>query len=202
MEPHQQVGTDGRPVDPEPRPSASRRWAAGGALLAAVAALVVVVIALWGDLGWLVVAVVALLVAVAVGWAALVHRGTTRVVASIVAILALIALIVALLRAVSLVELVLVVVLLALSGSAARYSLGHDLADDPQGGAARVAPAQRGVLLMNPSSGGGKVARFGLVAEAQPRGVRRSCSGWSLACLLYTSPSPRDGLLSRMPSSA
>ena len=26
--------------------------------------------------------------------------------------------------------------------------------------------------------------------------------GWYLACLLYTSPSPRDGLLSRMPSSA
>ena len=26
--------------------------------------------------------------------------------------------------------------------------------------------------------------------------------GWGYACLLYTSPSPRDGLLSRMPSSA
>ena len=26
--------------------------------------------------------------------------------------------------------------------------------------------------------------------------------GYVLACLLYTSPSPRDGLLSRMPSSA
>ena len=25
---------------------------------------------------------------------------------------------------------------------------------------------------------------------------------WYTACLLYTSPSPRDGLLSRMPSSA
>ena len=25
---------------------------------------------------------------------------------------------------------------------------------------------------------------------------------WSSTCLLYTSPSPRDGLLSRMPSSA
>ena len=25
---------------------------------------------------------------------------------------------------------------------------------------------------------------------------------WSCGCLLYTSPSPRDGLLSRMPSSA
>ena len=173
MEPHQQVGSNARSVDPPGTgPSASRRWAAGGAVLAAVAALVVVVIALWGDLGWLVVAVVALLVAVAAGWAALVHRGTTRVVASIVAVLALIGLVVALLRAVSLVELVLVVVLLALSGSAARYALGHDLAADPLGASARVAPAQRGVLLMNPWSGGGKVARFGLVAEAQRRGVR------------------------------
>ena len=26
--------------------------------------------------------------------------------------------------------------------------------------------------------------------------------GWVTGCLLYTSPSPRDGLLSRMPSSA
>ena len=26
--------------------------------------------------------------------------------------------------------------------------------------------------------------------------------GWDSTCLLYTSPSPRDGLLSRMPSSA
>ena len=26
--------------------------------------------------------------------------------------------------------------------------------------------------------------------------------GWNVSCLLYTSPSPRDGLLSRMPSSA
>ena len=25
---------------------------------------------------------------------------------------------------------------------------------------------------------------------------------WGISCLLYTSPSPRDGLLSRMPSSA
>ena len=28
------------------------------------------------------------------------------------------------------------------------------------------------------------------------------CASDSVACLLYTSPSPRDGLLSRMPSSA
>ena len=141
-------------------------------MLAAVAALVVVVVALRGDLGWLVVAVVALLVAVVAGWAALVHRGATRVVASIVAVLALIGLVVAMLRAVSLVELVVVVLLLAISGSAARYALGHDLAGDRPGVTVEVAPARQGVLLMNPWSGGGKVARFGLVAEAQRRGVR------------------------------
>ena len=33
-------------------------------------------------------------------------------------------------------------------------------------------------------------------------GVKTFYIGKSLDCLLYTSPSPRDGLLSRMPSSA
>ena len=33
-------------------------------------------------------------------------------------------------------------------------------------------------------------------------GERYDPSVWAAACLLYTSPSPRDGLLSRMPSSA
>ena len=32
--------------------------------------------------------------------------------------------------------------------------------------------------------------------------LMKSVIGYGLACLLYTSPSPRDGLLSRMPSSA
>ena len=32
--------------------------------------------------------------------------------------------------------------------------------------------------------------------------VRKQDSGGAYICLLYTSPSPRDGLLSRMPSSA
>ena len=35
-----------------------------------------------------------------------------------------------------------------------------------------------------------------------PRGGGTGTNGQSLTCLLYTSPSPRDGLLSRMPSSA
>ena len=49
--------------------------------------------------------------------------------------------------------------------------------------------------------------------HAADKDTRRSCTGyiffsrggpisWRSRCLLYTSPSPRDGLLSRMPSSA
>ena len=52
-----------------------------------------------------------------------------------------------------------------------------------------------------------------LVAELEQPGVLEEISAWkekwpecfvalSVTCLLYTSPSPRDGLLSRMPSSA
>ena len=38
--------------------------------------------------------------------------------------------------------------------------------------------------------------------EAQVERVPCSSAGHAPDCLLYTSPSPRDGLLSRMPSSA
>ena len=37
---------------------------------------------------------------------------------------------------------------------------------------------------------------------ADPEMLMRDTAAWYHICLLYTSPSPRDGLLSRMPSSA
>ena len=43
---------------------------------------------------------------------------------------------------------------------------------------------------------------FENVLGEEGKGVRVSMSGLDYDCLLYTSPSPRDGLLSRMPSSA
>ena len=49
---------------------------------------------------------------------------------------------------------------------------------------------------------------FGILADEENLPVLLHCTagkdrtGVSTACLLYTSPSPRDGLLSRMPSSA
>ena len=46
-----------------------------------------------------------------------------------------------------------------------------------------------------------EIDRFSLDGRAI-RKVRQSVSRLNKACLLYTSPSPRDGLLSRMPSSA
>ena len=43
-------------------------------------------------------------------------------------------------------------------------------------------------------------AHLGVNTSSSPRLVPSGADLW--ACLLYTSPSPRDGLLSRMPSSA
>src|SRR5690606_30526424 len=54
--------------------------------------------------------------------------------------------------------------------TAARYALGDDLRQTRVG--RLVDPARRGVLLMNPRSGGGKVDRFDLETEALRRGIR------------------------------
>ena len=43
---------------------------------------------------------------------------------------------------------------------------------------------------------------FPLTAEELEDAVNEQIGQAEAACLLYTSPSPRDGLLSRMPSSA
>ena len=41
----------------------------------------------------------------------------------------------------------------------------------------------------------------GIKHDAEPSKSKKATNG-TYRCLLYTSPSPRDGLLSRMPSSA
>ena len=41
-----------------------------------------------------------------------------------------------------------------------------------------------------------------VVAGTHPKKAGTDVDGVPIYCLLYTSPSPRDGLLSRMPSSA
>jgi len=58
--------------------------------------------------------------------------------------------------------------------------IGHDLAGDRLGVRQRGGACAAGVLLMNPWSGSGKVARFGLVTEAQRRVWGRSFQEFDL----------------------
>ena len=55
---------------------------------------------------------------------------------------------------------------------------------------------------VGPKNGARVVARAWVDSEYRQRLLSDATSAISELCLLYTSPSPRDGLLSRMPSSA
>ena len=56
------------------------------------------------------------------------------------------------------------------------------------------------VISLNTSTGVGTL--IGASGVPGPSSLVSSGAGVFYTCLLYTSPSPRDGLLSRMPSSA
>lgn len=157
-------------------PSAGRRVAAAVALLAMVLAAVAVALAAFRNVGLLLLTLVLLVLAVMAGWTALVHRGPRRTLAAVVAVVLLVATVVLLVVAVLRVDgfaigrVVVVVALVMVSAAAARVALADSLAEPRSD--RRVGPARSGVLLMNPRSGGGKVARFGLEREARRRGVR------------------------------
>ncbi|GAA1306270.1 hypothetical protein GCM10009610_18550 [Pseudonocardia xinjiangensis] len=158
-----------------PRPSPARRIAAAGALLGLFAAIVAVVSAAFRNLGLLALTAVLVALVVVAGWTALVNRGSRRVVAAVAAgaallgVIALLVVAVLQLDAAEIGRIVLVIVLVAASLATARYALGADPARHPEG--LPVGPARRGVLLMNPRSGGGKVDRFDLEGEARRHGV-------------------------------
>ena len=81
---------------------------------------------------------------------------------------------------------------------------------------AAIPEADRGVTFLKPEDAGYAEARalYNAEIKTQPQRIARCLdeAGVEVAvrtaiaenwpCLLYTSPSPRDGLLSRMPSSA
>src|SRR4051794_29460220 len=152
---------------PLARPSAGRRWAAAGALVALLAAVAVAIAGLVSDPLRLVAVVLLVLVAVLAGWTALVHRGGHRILATTVAVAAVVGVIVLLVSGEP-IRLLILVVLVALSTAASRVALGSAPAEVDS---RPVGPARAGVLLMNPWSGGGKVGRFALVDEAHRRGI-------------------------------
>ena len=57
-------------------------------------------------------------------------------------------------------------------------------------------------LYTGPASSADEAGEVQIVEDLINKGVAGIAISPSNACLLYTSPSPRDGLLSRMPSSA
>jgi diacylglycerol kinase family enzyme len=147
----------------------SRRLAAGIALVAPVAAVALAIGATIWQPWVLVLLIVAIPVGAAATWYAMTRRGLPRLIALLVAVLAMAAAL-----TVGLLMFLVQLVLLAVFAVAGGYALGPDTeALLVCACRARMAGrAQRGVLLINPKSGGGKATRFDLAGEAAQRGIR------------------------------
>lgn len=150
------------------KPSTARRASAALALAATATAIVVAVVSAVRDPLELVAAVVLLAITIVAGYAALVRHGWQRFALAAIAVAAVVG--VAFLPDLRTFAVLAVVIgLLLVSAVSSRLALGHDLA--PPLDAAKVGPARHGVLLMNPRSGGGKVAKFELEDAARRLGI-------------------------------
>lgn len=156
------------PAVPAP-PSVARRVAAAVALLALLTALAVVLTAVLRDPLRALLLPVLLLACVTAAWTALVNVDGRRIVAALVALVAFVAL-AALLLAGPLLRTALVVVLVVVAVGAAQLAVARDLVHGP-GERRPVGAARHGVLFLNPWSGGGAVARSGLVQRTRELGV-------------------------------
>ncbi|MFE0202844.1 diacylglycerol/lipid kinase family protein [Streptomyces sp. NPDC058985] len=156
-------------VDPSVRARSLARYA----LLAAAAAVLVVLLSLLDAGPLIILGGLAGLAVCAVGaWWFLAHRGAVRVLGAGLAVGALAAVLALFLNGGLWFTAPVGVVLWAGALGCARGALRADRRPDP---AAAVPPSllpRHAVLIMNPASGGGKVARFGLVARAEALGAR------------------------------
>jgi diacylglycerol kinase family enzyme len=154
-------------------PTARRRAAAVLALVAQVAVVVAVVVVLHDDVAALLIAVAGLVVVVMAGWLAATRAGVVRVLAFVGLVAGAVLTVVVLVVDATVVGILVVLGLVALASALSRYALAVDRAslqqDDVPG--VLAARARHPVLLMNPHSGGGKVAKFKLEEEARRRGV-------------------------------
>ncbi|MFC5199928.1 diacylglycerol/lipid kinase family protein [Streptomyces kaempferi] len=149
-----------------------QRWAARAALAAAALA-VLLPLAKGGLSGVLLLAIafVGVVVTAAAAWWTLTRRGPLRWVAALLAMAAPATVVT--LFAVSLLWAVPVSLLLwAVAVGTGRYALRGDHPRSRPARERRTPPPRRPFLVMNPRSGGGKVARFGLVEKAERLGAR------------------------------
>jgi diacylglycerol kinase family enzyme len=153
--------------------SPARRAAAVLALVAYLATFLALLVVLRDDVLALVGAMLGVIVAVVGGWYTVTGRGARRLVGTILAVVGLGVAVGVLVAQSAVREIVVVPLLLVAATFLARRGLSIDLgtlrAATPPG--ERVPAGARPVLLMNPKSGGGKVERFDLVAEAGRRGI-------------------------------
>ncbi|MGW8742577.1 diacylglycerol/lipid kinase family protein [Streptomyces sp. NPDC055794] len=157
-------------VDPSVRARSLARYA----LLAAAAAVLVVLLSLLDAGLMIILGGLAGLAVCAVGaWWFLAHRGAVRVLGAGLAVGALVAVLALFLNGGLWFTAPVGVGLWAGALGCARGALRADRRPDPA--PAAVPPSRlprHAVLIMNPASGGGKVARFGLVARAEALGAR------------------------------
>jgi diacylglycerol kinase family enzyme len=160
----------------EMRRAGTGRLAAWLALLAAAAVVAALVALVLTNFTTLLLVVAALAVAAIAGWAALARRGAVRVLSATVAAAALAGGAIALVARDAIDELVVFAVALFVfattSGSAFRAARSQKTIQSRRSAPeARSTRAGRAVVILNPKSGGGKVARFDLIAEAKRRGI-------------------------------
>ena len=157
-------------------PSLGRRALAVLALLSTAALVVVMIAFLAHNLLWLIVALIGLAVAAAGVWWALTERKLRRAVGLAGLIVGVLLIREALVQAIegsrdALPPIAAVVAALAVAAVAARAALAPDPRElDELRGTRHIHP-RKPVLLCNPWSGGGKVARFGLADIAAEMGV-------------------------------
>lgn len=145
------------------------------ALLALAAAVVMLLAGLIRHLLTVLIALACLAIWISAGWYAVSRRGLVRLLALLVMVASLAGLITAMVVAnLSTARLLDVLLAGVLSVGAGRVALRRT-ARERRAAAARVTPSARPahpVLIMNPKSGGGKVARARLDAECERRGIR------------------------------
>lgn len=151
-----------------------RRVAAVISLAAFAGALVTAVLVLWHSEGRVVLAILAIAIGAAAAFTGLTTRGWMSMAGWLLALAALaILILLGITGPTDLSDIVFIAVLVAVGIAAARYALRLD---DPSLRAAPivgtdVGPAERGVLIMNRWSGGGKVEQFDLVTKARNRRI-------------------------------
>ncbi len=145
-----------------------RRFAATVSLASLAAAVLYVTLSALQRWQVLIASLLTLALIVVAAWYIVSRRGTIRVVAAIAALLAVSAFVLVAVRSESMRVLLLTLALAAVSAASAGYALRSGRAEKP---APSAPSARQPVLLMNPISGGGKVARFDLAARCRRLGV-------------------------------